>query len=68
MIQIYSVQVKNCEFEFTICNEIIELEKWFALNKSSLNISKTNFMMFCKSQVKQNFQINFGNKLINKVL
>ena len=50
-----------------ICNELMKLEKWFALNKLSLNISKTNYMIFCKSQVEQNFQISFGNKLINKV-
>ena len=51
----------------TICNELMKLEKWFALNKLSLNISKTNYMIFCKSQVEQNIQISFGNKLINKV-
>ena len=50
----------------TICNELMKLEKWFALNKLSLNISKTNYMIFCKSQVEQNIQISFGNKLINK--
>ena len=38
----------------TICNELMKLEKWFALNKLSLNISKTNYMIFCKSQVEQN--------------
>ena len=38
----------------TICNELMKLEKWFALDKLSLNISKTNYMIFCKSQVEQN--------------
>ena len=51
----------------TICNELLKLEKWFALNKLLLNISKTNYMIFCKSEVEQNIQISFGNKLINKV-
>ena len=51
----------------TICNELMKLEKWFALNKLSLNIPKTNYMIFCKSQVEQIIQISFGNKLINKV-
>ena len=51
----------------TICNELVKLEKWFALNNLSLNISKINYMIFCKSQVEQNIQISFGNKLINKV-
>ena len=49
----------------TICNELMKLEKWFALNESSLNLSKTNYLIFCKSQVEQNIQISFGNKLIN---
>ena len=31
----------------TICNELIKLKKWFALNKLSLNITKTNYMIFC---------------------
>ena len=51
----------------TICTELMKLEKWFAPNKLSLNISKTNHMIFCKSQVGQNVQIILGNKLINKV-
>ena len=31
-----------------ICNELMKLEKWFALNKLSLNISKKNYMILCK--------------------
>ena len=45
----------------------MKLTKWFVLNKLSLNISQTNHMIFCTSQVKQNIKISFGNKLINKV-
>ena len=45
----------------------MKLTKWFVLNKLSLNISQTNYMIFCPSQVKQNIKISFGNKLINKV-
>ena len=52
---IVSLSVATC-----ICNELMKLEKWFAL-------TKTNYMIFCKSHVKQNIQISFGNKLINKV-
>ena len=33
----------------TICNELIELKKWFASNKLLLNITKTNYMIFCKA-------------------
>ena len=40
-----------------ICNELIKLEKWFPLNKLLLNISKKNYMIFCKSQVNQSIQI-----------
>ena len=51
----------------TICNELMKLEKWFALNKLSLNISKRNYMIFYKSQNEHNIQISFGIRLINKV-
>ena len=45
----------------------MKLEKWFALNKLSLTISKTNYMIFCKCQVEQNIRVSLGNKLISKV-
>ena len=51
----------------TICNELMKLKKWFALNKLSLNITKTNYMIFCKTKYKDNIQISIGNKLIDKV-
>ena len=51
----------------TICNELMKLEKCFTLNKLLMNISETNYMIFCKCQVEQNIQISFGNRLINKV-
>ena len=51
----------------TICNELMKLKKWFALNKLSLNITKTNYMIFCKIKYKDNIQISIGNKLIDKV-
>ena len=34
----------------TGCNELMKLKKWFALNKLSLNINKTNYMIFCKTK------------------
>ena len=34
----------------TSCNELMKLKKWFALNKLSLNITKTNYMIFCKTK------------------
>ena len=51
----------------TICNELLKLKKWFALNKLSLNITKTNYMIFCKTKYKDNIQISIGNKLIDMV-
>ena len=51
----------------TISNELMKLKKWFALNKLSLNITKTNYMIFCKIKYKDNIQISIGNKLIGKV-
>ena len=51
----------------TICNELMKQKKWFALNKLSLNITTTNYMIFCKTKYKDNIQISIGNKLIDKV-
>ena len=45
----------------------MKLKKRFALNKLSLNITKTNYMIFCKTKYKDNIQISIGNKLIDKV-
>ena len=42
----------------TICKELMKLKKWFALNKLSLNITKTNYMIFCKTTYKDNVQIS----------
>ena len=33
----------------TICNELMKLKKWFASNKLLINITKTNYMIFCKT-------------------
>ena len=38
MIQTYFVQVKTFDLSVTIYNELMKLEKWFALNKLSLKI------------------------------
>ena len=54
-------------FSVTICNEFMKLKKWFALNTLSLNITKTHYMIFCKTKYKDNIQISIGNKLIDKV-
>ena len=48
----------------TISNELL---KWFALNKLSLNITTTHYMIFCKLKYKDNIQIRIGNKLIDKI-
>ena len=50
----------------TICNELMKLKKWFASNKLSLNITKTNYMIFCTTKYKDNIQISIENKLIDK--
>ena len=54
-------------FSVTICNELMKLKKWFALNKLSSNITRTIYMIFCKTKYKDNIQISIGNKLIDKV-
>ena len=42
----------------TICNELMKLKKWFALNKLSLNITKTNYMISCKTKYKLVLEIS----------
>ena len=45
----------------------MKLEQWLALNKLSFDITKTNYMIFCKSKSNKNIKISIGNKLINKL-
>ena len=54
-----------------LCGKVTaELEKlkiWFRLNKLSLNVSKTNFMIFCKKKIQTNCSIYFDGERIERV-
>ena len=54
-----------------LCNEIShELTKvntWFNVNKLSLNVSKTNFMLFGRSKKAENIKIEINNSEIERV-
>ena len=50
-----------------ICGELSKLNKWFAVNKLSLNVEKTNFIEFMNHKVKDEFIIKIGDKMIQRV-
>ena len=50
----------------TICHELTKLYAWFSANKLSLNVSKTNYIVF--NNKKGNCNINFDIKMDGKSL
>jgi len=56
--------------EILINNELHKISNWFKLNKLSLNIDKTNFMIFKNKHSNKpdlTFEVKIGNKDIHKV-
>ena len=51
----------------TVCIELDKLNKWFSLNKLSLNVFKTNYMIFCNKKVPDNVNISINNIEIEQV-
>ena len=51
-----------------ISNELNMLHVWFNVNKLSLNISKTNYMMFSNRKSTQTFNISINGVNIRRVL
>ena len=51
----------------TVCDELVKLDKWFALNKLSRNIEKTNFMIFSHKYINNVIDINITNRTISRV-
>jgi hypothetical protein len=41
--------------EFKVNNELLQLSEWFRANKLSLNVAKTNFIIFGNKQFPKNF-------------
>ena len=50
-----------------ISHELANLRTWFALNKLSLNVLKTNYMIFTNKYVCNNINIVFDQQLIERV-
>ena len=51
----------------TVSIELNKLHNWFALNKLSLNIKKTNYMVFSKKNCTGNFDVTINNFEIERV-
>ena len=50
-----------------LCIELDKLNIWFAVNKLSLNVSKTNFMIFSNYSIRENINIRINNWVIDRV-
>ena len=46
---------------------ISKLETWFALNNLSLNVSKTNYMIFSNFKINHDIQLFIGRNEISRV-
>ena len=55
----------------TLCmnvnNELSKLNEWFSINKLSLNVKKTNFMVFGNKHINETLKIRINNEDIVKV-
>ena len=52
MIQIYETLCMN------VNNELSKLNEWFSINKLSLNVKKTNFMVFGNKHTNEELKIS----------
>ena len=50
-----------------VCGVLATLDSWFAINKLSLNITKTNFMLFGKRLLNTDIVIRIRNVIIERV-
>ena len=51
-----------------LCIELDKLNIWFAVNKLSLNVSKTNFMIFfINYTIRENINIRINNCVIDRI-
>ena len=49
------------QLSIIVSNELDKLNEWFAVNKLSLNLSKTNVMLFTNCRRDQNVSISINN-------
>ena len=47
-------------------NELSKLNEWFSINKLSLNVKKTNFMVFGNKHINEALKIRINNEDIVK--
>ncbi|KAJ8044616.1 RNA-directed DNA polymerase from mobile element jockey [Holothuria leucospilota] len=52
----------DSNLEKTVNDELCRFYKWFVSNKLSLNVDKTNYMVFNKGRNNYNFNISMNNK------
>ena len=50
-----------------VCHELSKLETWFALSKLSLNVSKTNYMIFSNFRINHDIHLFIGRNVLNRV-
>ena len=50
-----------------LCVELDKLNIWFAVNKLSLNVSKTNYMIFCKKRIPSDLKVCINSIDIDRV-
>ena len=55
------------QLSIIVSNELDKLSEWFAVNKLSLNLSKTNFMPFTNCRREKKFNISINNCEIDMV-
>ena len=51
----------------TVTHELSKLKNWFAVNMLSLNVSKTNYMLFSNSRCDRDISIHIANVEISRV-
>ena len=50
-----------------VTKELNKLKDWFAINRLSLNVTKTNYMLFSNSKSTLNVAIMINNTAVNRV-
>ena len=55
------------QLNIIVSNELDKLSEWFAVNKLSLNLSKTSFMLFTNCRREQHVNISINNCEIDMV-
>ena len=48
-------------------SDTVELPIWFQVNKLSLNVAKTNFMIFGNKRFEENYMISINGMNVNRV-